>query len=727
MDAEDLLKESEGAYDGEHDRPGTSHEGVAGKGGDKDVKDEMTSLDIRFLVRELNKRLAGGIFRKIYQYGGSESKQMIFGFFMPRKDAQAKPAPSPPREELLLYTDKCKMFLTRKKEPAPQEPSSFCMFLRKHLMGRRVMDIRQHGFDRVVEFRTDGGILIFELFSKGNVILCDSSYKIIMPMEIQRWRHRVVIPKETYRFPPMQSDPFSMDPGSLRKSMESSGKNVIATLATSLSLGPLYAKEVCSRAGVDGAKEAARVTQQEASGMLMALLEMDKSKDGACVYAHAVAPFPLAGLGGAVKKESFSDALDEFFSHQMLEVRKEEKVMQTSKEIKRIEKKAEKQAESSEKWKRIEADCTESAESINRFYPVVEAVINGIRRAKEAGMEWTEIKQKVQGESSPEAEAIKEIREGDGIVVLDLGGKPVEIEFTKSAEENAARYYEEAKWARSKFKGAEAALENTGKQLAETTQPVHAPVQLPGKPEPKDEISEDEIPVEEQPKKGAKKVKKRWFEYYRWFISSEGFLVIAGKNATQNENIIKKRMEPTDLVFHSDIHGAAFVIIKSEGKTITQATMREASEFAAAHSKAWAKGLGRVDVYAMKPEQISKTPDSGQSLAKGAFVVRGEKAWFKDVPVKLCIGVWINRQEGWAKVVAGPLMPVRRLAKYFVTLKPGFSRPPELAASIKRSLLMKCTPDDRYFIETMPLEELQGQIPSGMSDIIEGVKDFDYS
>jgi len=86
------------------------------------VKQEITSLDLHFLVRELRKALIGGVFRKIYQYGGRDTKQMIFGFHVPRQGQR------------VLYVDNRKLFLTTKKEPAPQEPTSFCMFLRKHLM-----------------------------------------------------------------------------------------------------------------------------------------------------------------------------------------------------------------------------------------------------------------------------------------------------------------------------------------------------------------------------------------------------------------------------------------------------------------------------------------------------------------------------------------------------------------------------------------------------------------
>ena len=729
MDAEDILRESEGAYDegqeggkgkdevpedNEKDSKEETSESEKkaieeGKGQEK-VKQGITSLDLRFLVRELRQRLVGGVFRKIYQYSGKDTKQMIIGFHVPG------------RGEQLLYADSSKLFLTEKKEPAPQEPASFCMFLRKHLMGKKLKDVVQHGFDRIIELHVQDHILIFELFSKGNVILCDSSYGIIMPMEIQRWRHREIRPKQAYRFPPGQNNPFLLEPGSFYRTISRSEKNLIATLASSLALGPVYAKEVCRRAGVECMQAAHSVTANDASKLHMLLLELDKARPEPCVYSGVVSPFPLKSVSEEPKRaESFSAALDEFFSFQMLETRKKDAEKVVRKRVERIERMADKQAKASEKWDRIAGDSKDSADRIYNYYATVEAVVNGIRKAKDSGLSWEDIKQKIQGEATPEAESVKDIREGDGVVVLDLGGKDVEIDFTKSPEDNAARYYDEAKWAKGKTKGAEAALEATGKRLESA--------KVAGKEEPAEgaegkasagDKPADKVIGEEKPKK----IRKRWYEYYRWFVSSDGLVVIAGKNAQQNENIVKKRLEPNDLVFHSDIKGAAFVIIKSVGKTIPQETIREASEFAAAHSKAWAKGLGKIDVFAAKPGQISKASESGVNAPKGAFFVKGERSWFRGVPVKLAIGVWINHEEGWAKVIAGPLMPVRRLAQYFVTLRPGFSRPPELAARIKRSLMMKATPEDKYFIEQAPLDDFQGQIPSGMSDMIEGAGDF---
>ena len=597
-------------------------------------------------------------------------------------------------------------------------------------MGRRITNIRQHGFDRIIEIHTAEHILIFELFSKGNLIICDSPYNIIMPMEMQKWKGREIKPKVKYLYPPTAIDPTMISASQLHSALEKSETNLIATLARAFSLGPEYAAEFCHRAHIDGKIMAKDTTPQQAANLLDAIISIERIAPEPCKYQGMVSPFPMETIKDIPERpETFSQALDDFFSYQMLEQKKEDERGKLDDLVEKTELISKKQAQASEKWKSVSTDSKEIADLIYRNYPQIEEIINGMKRARDSGISWDKIKQKISEAKTPQTESIKEIKENSGKVIVIIEDKEIELDFRKTPEENAAKYYEGSKFAKRKIEGADSAFERTEEKLASLREPVVHSEQVvisEGNRYPKEIPSAYILPVEsEEPEiEKPKKIKKRWYESYRWFVSSDGFVVIAGKNAASNENIIKKRLEPGDLIFHSDIRGAAFVVIKSKGETIPQQTIREASEFSAAHSKAWAKGLGKVDVFAARPEQIKKTTPEGINLPKGSFVIDGEKSFFRDVPIKLSVGVWINREEGWAKVIAGPLMPVRKLAKYFVTLRPGFSRPAELSSRIKRSLLMKSTPDDKFFIEMISIDDFQGQIPSGMSDMIEGAGDF---
>jgi predicted ribosome quality control (RQC) complex YloA/Tae2 family protein len=71
-------------------------------------------------------------------------------------------------------------------------------------------------------------------------------------------------------------------------------------------------------------------------------------------------------------------------------------------------------------------------------------------------------------------------------------------------------------------------------------------------------LAEKKIKLKEQ-------TTKEWFERYRWFITSNGLLVIGGRDSSSNSAIIRKHMTDQDLVFHAEIHGSPFFLIKNIG------------------------------------------------------------------------------------------------------------------------------------------------------------------
>ncbi|WP_263641290.1 NFACT RNA binding domain-containing protein [Methanobrevibacter arboriphilus] len=129
------------------------------------------------------------------------------------------------------------------------------------------------------------------------------------------------------------------------------------------------------------------------------------------------------------------------------------------------------------------------------------------------------------------------------------------------------------KKAKRKIEGALIAIENTEKQLK--------------KMEDKRDIAMDNIMV---PQKRVKK-ELTWYEKLRWFVSSDNFLVIGGRDANTNEAVVKKYLDNNDIYLHSDIHGASSVVIKTEGNEVNDNTLKESAIFAASFSSAWSKKL----------------------------------------------------------------------------------------------------------------------------------------
>ncbi|MFH1697036.1 MAG: NFACT RNA binding domain-containing protein [Candidatus Diapherotrites archaeon] len=256
----------------------------------------------------------------------------------------------------------------------------------------------------------------------------------------------------------------------------------------------------------------------------------------------------------------------------------------------------------------------------------------------------------------------------------------VTISLGKTLQQNASDYFGKSKKAKKKLAGLEKAVLETEKKLA------------------------GEMLKAREIKTPEKKRKKEWHEKFHWFISSDGFLVIGGRDAKSNEDAVKKHMDKNDLYFHAEIQGAPHTIVKSGGKKVPGQTKKEAAQFAAAFSSAWKSGSPAVDVYSVKPEQVSKSAPSGESLGTGAFMIYGEREWFRKTPIEFAIG--LSEKNGEYIVISGPPSAVRKHTKNFATIKQGML--PKGAAAKRVAGVLKGG----------DLDELLAMLPSGGIEVI---------
>lgn len=235
----------------------------------------------------------------------------------------------------------------------------------------------------------------------------------------------------------------------------------------------------------------------------------------------------------------------------------------------------------------------------------------------------------------------------------------VELDLSKSIEKNAEFYYEKAKKSKRKIAGAESALKRTLEKLEKLNK--------------------------EQPEiKTLKKVdqrKKNWYEKFRWFISSEGFLCIGGRDATTNDIIVKKHLEKNDLVFHTEAPGSPFFIIKTEGKKPGDATINEVAQATASFSRAWRNKLSMADVYSFSSDQIKKE----FGLPKGSFMVYGKRNYFKPV-IELAIGI---TNDGI--IMCGPYHAIRKNCTFDILLRPGNTKKSDVAKEVKKKFERETT------------------------------------
>ncbi|KAF1745142.1 hypothetical protein MXB_760 [Myxobolus squamalis] len=136
------------------------------------------------------------------------------------------------------------------------------------------------------------------------------------------------------------------------------------------------------------------------------------------------------------------------------------------------------------------------------------------------------------------------------------------------------------------------------------------------------------------------------FERYRWFISSENYLVIAGRDAQDNEFLVKRHTNKNDIFVHADLHGAAVVVVKVQKDQIQDAynlpvpikTLHEAASFAICFSSVWDSHL-TIPAYWVKMDQVLKTAPTGEYLSVGGFSIRGKKNFIQHPVLLLGISV----------------------------------------------------------------------------------------
>lgn len=644
----------------------------------------MSNVDIYAVSSELTKYLKDARFQKAYQ---PTKDTILIRFHVPgfgRRD--------------VIFQAGLRVHITQYPPLNPKVPPSFPMLLRKYLSGATVSEVRQHNFDRImeIEFQKERKYtLIIELFSKGNIILLDEDDQIILPLKRKLWQDRRISSKEPYKYPPERGiNPLHAEKKEIEDLFSNSNTDIIRTLAKS-GFGGLYGEEIVLRARVPKDKDAVKIGSDELDSVYSAIKEIFDPLLGDRFHPQIISdekddvlPLDLKIYEGYAKKSfpSFNEAADEYYSSIVGEDIKKVQEDVWAKEVGKYEKRLKIQMESLDKFIKTVEVSKIKGDLLYSHYQDVEGVLTIILKAREK-YSWQEII-KIIKEAKKQEKGTEIVDSIDkmGNITLILENQTIVIDTHLSIPENAETYYNKGKKAKRKIKGVNIAIEKTRKEIE--------------KAESKRDVALEQIKLPE------KRVKKelKWFEKLRWFLSSDGFLVVGGRDAATNESVVKKYLENQDIYLHSDIHGAPSVVVKSEGKEIPESTVNEAATLAATFSSAWGKGFGSQDVYWVKPDQVSKTPQSGEFVAKGAFIIRGSRNYVRGVPLIIAVGV--VDYEG-LRIMAGPVSAVSKYTDNYVVIKPGFTKKEE----ISRNILRKIDTDN-----LITLDDVIRVLPSGKCD-----------
>ena len=667
-------------------------------------KKEFTSFDVAVAVHELKEAVANARVNNIYQLN---EKTVILKLHKTDK----------PPLRLVMEAGR-RIHLTTYALKPPKTPPAFCMALRKHLRGAWVENVEQYEFERVItiHFKTKTGMmqLILELFGEGNIILTGEKDAILQALVFKRMRDRNIVRNEAFQFPPsIGKNPFQVAREELEEALKEAGDvEVVRVLARFLGVGGFYAEEILLRADVDKTTPCNTIGSGEVDAIFAALQgllsaisdfktepQMVLAEDGSFID---VAPFKLKRYEALKSKSygSFNEALDEYF------------LRATAKEKAVVSVEVDKLTRESERLKRIiagqEQALREDDKKAEHYRQIGDAVyahssefqafLGRFADAKREGKDWQILISEIMAAKNSEGDSFVESFDSRNLLAnVCVDNLHFSLNLRRTLYENAAEHYERGKKAKQKSLGALTALEGTRRKLAEIEQKILRAEEHKAKPV---EVMEDLV---------KRKVKrKEWYEKFRWFTSSDGFLVVAGKDAVSNEVLVKKYAGADDPVFHAEVAGAPFVVVKTEGKAASEQALREAGTFAASFSRAWREGAGSADVYWVKPSQLTKSGPSGESVPHGAFAVNGKRNWMRNVPLKLAIGVVEDEKT---RFVGGAVEAVKAQTKNYVNLVSGDAEGKELLKQILQALALQLPKEQREKVGKASIELVREFVP----------------
>lgn len=681
-------------------------------------KREVASIDLAAICRELGD-VGGAFVDKAYLYPDRDL------FRLKLRDVEIG------RLELLAEVGqykRCHLADPARIPEAPSRPPDFARMLRNQLEGGRVAAIEQVDFDRIVTIRVDvpdGSVdVVFELFGDGNAVVIGTDGSIVDCLTRVHLRSREVRPGIAYTPPTARTDPRDLDRESFHALMAESDTDVVRTLATVVNLGGRYAEELCTRADVDKglAIEAADAAALDAVYDAITAL-FDRIESGSfdpCVYLDDdgvvdVSPVPLADLATLEVEsfDTFSAALESYF------LRLPDRTVADDRpdpeaERARFERIIEQQESAIEAYAEEAAAYRAKAEAVYAHYEPVAELLEVVADARAAGHAWEAVESTLEEAAERGIDAaglVAGVDPAAGLLTIDLDGHRIDLEVGQSLEHNADRLYREAKAVEKKREGALDAVEETRREVA-AFDAADAQTAV-SSDEPVDWRQRRSIPI---------RADEHWYERFRWFRSSDGFLVIGGRNAKQNEELINKYAESIDRVLHAEAHGGPITLIKATAPDelareveFPQTTIDEAAQFAVSYSSVWKDGHYAGDAYLVRPEQMTKEAEPGEYLATGAFAVRGDRTYLRDVAIGVHVGIACEPET---RVLGGPPAAIAPRVVDGVDLEPGRYASEDVANRLYRRFRERFV-DERFIRKVASPDRIQQFLPPGTSRIVD--------
>lgn len=558
----------------------------------------LDALCLSGLVHELNGALSGARIDKIYQPGRDE---VVLALRAPGGNVKLLLSANPnhPRPQL-----------TQLPRENPDAPPMFCMLLRKHLSGGRILSIAQPHLERVVEIRLEAldelgdrveRRLVLEAMGRhSNLILLDGEGRItdcLRRVDGDMSARRQVLPGLFYRLPPAQAklDPTALDRGELERLLAAAPPQAQADqwlLDAFGGLSPLVCRELACRAGgstdarldamgqegrrrlLDGLEGLLKDVQENRFTPVMVTID-GRPKDFSFLpleqygSAAGLTPFP-----------TFSQLLDQFYEQR----ENQERIRQRGQDLIRSVTNARDRLTRKLANQDRELTATLDRKRLRQYGDIITSNFH----AMDKGM--------------------ARLRATD---FYDPEGRELEIPLDPllTLQQNAAKYYKEYNKAKTAQRMLTIQMEK-GRGELDYLNSVLENITLAEGERDLQEIRQELVDTGYlcRPSK-AKGREKRASSKPMEFCSSAGLRIAVGKNNTQNDLLTCKLAAKGDIWLHTQkIHGT-HVILFTQGRTPDPGSLQEAACLAAWFSQGRESGKVPVDYTPVKYVKKPGAPD----------------------------------------------------------------------------------------------------------------------
>ncbi len=630
----------------------------------------LSGIEIRYLVESISEKTSGYYVSNIYSV---------------TRDSILIKLHHPEKPDIFLMLSTFGMWTTSNKIDEI-EKNRLVKRLRRDLIRLKLTKLEQPGAERVAYLTFSGFdkefVLVAELFGDGNILLCSKDMKILALLHSIDVRHRRLAVGLQYVLPPqMDLNVFEITKEEFQR-IKDSEIQAARWVGRNLGLPKRYSEEIFARVNIDPKISGNELSDEQIQNLFSTTKEMismiqSGNHDPVIVETDKdieVIPIKLSSLQGSFTSvKSFEEGLDKVFTKKILQKGYSVQSNSTTKKIDELKNQLEEQ---------------------RKAIDLVQEKSQAISKVAKSIFELNS-----QGVGSLEDPRAKEFLERLNAKMTTEKGSPIMVVHDQKIPVNpesslptiASVLFDEAK----KQKAATGSIEKQMDKTQSTLEKLHEKSK-----EQKGSVTVTEIR------------KKKWFERYRWFFTTDGLLAVGGRDASSNSAIIRKHLETNDLVFHAEVFGSPFFIIK-DGKGCSHVNLDEVAHATVCFSRAWREGLYGVNSYWIKPDQVKKAAPSGQFLPKGSFIIEGTRNYMKVSTLKLGIG--IKEYEGDYLIECGPPQPIIESCICYAIIEPSGSEMVDLAKKIRGEF------GQRYeeIVKSISLDDFVRVLPAGKAHITE--------